>query len=193
MPAGAPAPRARAAAPAAPAATAVVAATTAAAVEPVAAAPQPGRAKGASHAARKAAHDQLPLVVRILIWVVAFPIALALVGLPAKRAGYLTNQKLLDVVIKHEIDRFVPLLVIVLLWALVTAILVHLLVEGGRWYMLRRRADRDAEPAAKVVSSAPGAAPPPRRRSGAASGNGDGHAANGRAQPPGRAASRGRS
>ena len=130
------------------------------------------------------------MLVRILIWVVSFPIALALVGLPAKRAGYLSNQKLLDVVIKHEADRFLPLLVIVLLWALVTAILVQLLVEGGRWYMLRRTARRSAEAASSVVSTTPGAAPPPRRRS---TGNGDGRPAGEPAQPPGRTASRGRS
>ena len=63
-------------------------------------------------------------LTRILVWVVALPIALVVVGIPARKAGYLTGQKLLDVIVKHDLGRFVPLLVIVALWALVTAILV---------------------------------------------------------------------
>lgn len=68
--------------------------------------------------------------MRILVWVVALPIALIAVGIPARKAGYLTGQKLLDVIVKHDVGRFVPLLVIVALWALVTAILVTLFLAG---------------------------------------------------------------
>jgi hypothetical protein len=82
----------------------------------------------------------LPLWVRILIWVVALPLGLVIVGIPARSAGYLTSQKLLDVIVKHDLGRFVPIVVIVVLWALVTALLVTALVEGGRWWMVRRRA-----------------------------------------------------
>ncbi len=67
-------------------------------------------------------------LVRILVWVVALPIALVAVGLPARKAGYLTGQKLLDVIVKHDLGRFVPLVVIVALWALATAVLVTLLL-----------------------------------------------------------------
>jgi hypothetical protein len=165
----------------APTPTAVVpsvpadAADAAAAAEGVRAA-RPRRTRAAAAAGR----DQLPVALRILIWVIALPLGLALVGIPARKGGYLTSQKLLDVVIKHNLDRFVPLAVIVLLWALATAILVHLLAEGGRWYMNRRRAERAAAAASTVVSSSPGAAPPPRRGDGgdaanaanAANGNG---------------------
>jgi len=112
----------------------------------------------------------LPLPVRILAWVVAIPIGLAVVGIPARKLGYLTSQKLLDVFVKHTLARFVPLAVIVVLWALATAILVELFVEGGRWLMLRRRrrragadqtddADADAD-----AGGAPPPGPPPRRR-----------------------------
>jgi hypothetical protein len=76
--------------------------------------------------------------LRILAWVVALPIALVVVGIPARKAGYLTGQKLLDVIVEHDIGRFVPLLVIVALWALVTAVLVTLFLDGGHWLMERR-------------------------------------------------------
>ena len=158
------------------------AADAAAAAEGVRAA-RPCRTRAAAAAGR----DQLPVALRILIWVIALPLGLALVGIPARKGGYLTSQKLLDVVIKHNLDRFVPLAVIVLLWALATAILVHLLAEGGRWYMNRRRAERAAAAASTVVSSSPGAAPPPRRGDGgdaanaANAGNGNGRVQRSRA------------
>jgi hypothetical protein len=68
--------------------------------------------------------------VRVLVWVVALPIALVAVGIPARKAGYLTGQKLLDVIVKHDLGRFVPLVVIVALWALVTAALVTLFLAA---------------------------------------------------------------
>jgi uncharacterized integral membrane protein len=81
--------------------------------------------------------------VRILAWVVALPLGLAIVGIPARKAGYLSSQKLLDVIVKSDLSRFVPIVVIILLWALVSAILVTLFVEGGRRFMARRHAKRD--------------------------------------------------
>lgn len=122
----------------------------------------------------KPPRDALPLAVRIGAWVLAVPIGLAIVGIPARVLGYLTSQKLLDVFVKHTIGRFVPLLVIVVLWALATTILVELFVEGGRWFMLRRRSGHGgAGPApASPASPSPGptgaaaapAPPPPRRQ-----------------------------
>jgi hypothetical protein len=81
---------------------------------------------------------------RLLAWIVALPIALVAVGLPARKAGYLTGQKLLDVIVEHDLGRFVPLLVIVALWALVTAVLVTLFLEGGHWLSARRAQRRAA-------------------------------------------------
>jgi len=132
------------------------------------------------------APDPLPVVVRILIWIVALPLGLALVGIPARKAGYLSSQKLLDVVIKHNLDRFVPLAVIVLLWALVTAIIVHLLAEGGRAWRHKRQAANEAAARPTIVSSSPGITPPPRRSGGRPNANG-----NGADQRRSRAASRG--
>jgi hypothetical protein len=83
--------------------------------------------------------DGLPFPFRILAWVLAVPIGLAAVGIPARKGGYLTSQKLLDVIVKHSMSRFVPLAVIVLLWALVTAVLVTAFIEGGRFWWNRRK------------------------------------------------------
>jgi hypothetical protein len=101
--------------------------------------------------------------VRILTWVLAIPIGLAIVGIPARTLGYLTSQKLLDVFVKHTMGRFVPLAVIVVLWALATALLVEVFVEGGRWIMMRRRR-RAAGDRSESASPASPAGPPPRRR-----------------------------
>jgi len=72
-------------------------------------------------------------------WVVSVPLGLALVGIPARKLGYLSSQKLLDIVVGSDVGRYVPLAVVVLLWALVTAILVQVIVETGG--ALRRRRD----------------------------------------------------
>jgi hypothetical protein len=77
-------------------------------------------------------HPGVSRALRILAWVVALPIALVAVGIPARKAGYLNSQRLLDVIVKHDIGRFLPLLVIVALWALVTAALVTVFIEGAR-------------------------------------------------------------
>ncbi len=103
--------------------------------------PKAPKAKGAE--ARPAKEGtRLPWPVRLLAWIIAIPLGLALVGIPARKAGYLSSQKLLDIVIERDLDRYVPLAVIVVLWALVTALLVQLLVEGGGWLMRRRQARR---------------------------------------------------
>jgi len=112
------------------------------------AAPKPEARRGARGRASvgggtATARDALPLWLRIGAWLIALPLGLAIVGIPARRAGYLSSQKLLDVIVKHDLSRFVPIVVIVALWALVTALLVTAFVEGGRRLMLRRRETKD--------------------------------------------------
>jgi hypothetical protein len=117
--------------------------------------PEPVIPAGRDHRSRAhsagGGREALPLWLRILVWVVALPLGLVIVGVPAREAGYLTSQKLLDVIVKHDLGRFVPIVVIVALWALVTALLVTALVEGGRWWMLRHRARKERD--SLVVSS----------------------------------------
>ena len=114
-------------------------------VEPAPRAPsakQPPSPRGVSGRRPSKSRAQLPWPLRLLAWVIAIPLGLALVGIPARRAGYLSSQKLLDIVIERDLDRYLPLAVIVVLWALVTALLVQLLIEGGGWLMRRHQARR---------------------------------------------------
>lgn len=122
------------------------------AVAPVVVAPRvqapdySGAPGGTVGEAGRSGRGALPLPLRILAWVVALPLGLAMVGGPARKAGYLSSQKLLDVIVKSDMSRFVPIAVVVVLWALVTAILVTIFVEGGRRLMLRRRAKHASRP-----------------------------------------------
>lgn len=108
------------------------------------AAPPVRPSEPASAPARTDERDALPLALRIGAWVLALPLGLAIVGIPARQLGYLSSQKLLDVIVKRDLGRFLPIVVIIALWALVSAVLVTLFVEGGRRLMLRRRRKRGA-------------------------------------------------
>jgi len=79
---------------------------------------------------------------RVLAWLVALPISLAAVGIPARRAGYLNSQRLLDVIVENSLTRFVPILVIIVLWALMTAVLVTVMLTVGQRLAARRRSRR---------------------------------------------------
>ena len=86
----------------------------------------------------EAATGQVKVVWRILTWLVALPIALAVVGIPARGAGYLNSQRLLDVIVDNGLTRFVPILVIVVLWAVTTALLVTAILAIGQRLAARR-------------------------------------------------------
>ena len=111
--------------------------------------PAAGRRKGSADTASAPTphRTRAPWWLRVVAWVIAVPLGLALVGLPARNLGYLDSQKLLDVLIGKGTDRYLPLVVIVLLWALVTALLVQLIIEGGAWLLRRRRTGRATTPA----------------------------------------------
>jgi len=96
----------------------------------------------AEAAPQPSARARAPWWLRVAAWVVAVPLGLILVGIPARKLGYLDSQKLLDIVIGKDTGRYVPLVVIVLLWAAVTAVLVQCIVEGGGLLLRRRRARR---------------------------------------------------
>jgi hypothetical protein len=85
---------------------------------------------------------QLALPWRIGAWLIALPLGLVIVGLPSRKLGFLSSQKLLDVIVKRDIGRFVPLLIIIALWALASALLVTAIVELAR----RSRARRGSRP-----------------------------------------------
>lgn len=117
-----------------------------------AAPPSTQRSSRRSNRDRRRIERGAPWWLRVLAWVVAVPAGLVIVGLPARKLGYLSSQKLLDIVIETDSRRYVPLAVIVLLWALVTAVLVQVIADGGGWLLRRRAAKRVA--AADVGSPA---------------------------------------
>jgi hypothetical protein len=81
---------------------------------------------------------------RVLAWVVAVPLGFLLTAGPAYKIGFLTKDDLLDVFVGTGTGRYTHLAVVTIAWALVTAILVQLLVEGGRAGANRRRRARAA-------------------------------------------------
>ena len=83
---------------------------------------------------------------RILAWVVAIPLGLLVTGWPAFQFDLLNKDDLLDVFVGEGSGRYVRLLLFAAAWALVTALLVQLFVEGGRWFAARR-ARTEAAPA----------------------------------------------
>jgi hypothetical protein len=97
---------------------------------------------------------------RVLAWLIALPLGLLAVVAPARRFGFLSGQRLLDVVVGTEWSRYWRVLLIAPAWALVTTLLVHLMLFGLRKLGDRRaaiRAERDgravAEPEPAVASS----------------------------------------
>jgi hypothetical protein len=102
----------------------------------------------AEAAPKPPARSRAPWWLRVIAWVLAVPLGLVLVGIPARKLGYLDSQKLLDIVIGKDTGRYLPLVVIVLLWAVVTAVLVQCIVEGGGLLLRRRRARRSGASAA---------------------------------------------
>jgi hypothetical protein len=80
--------------------------------------------------------------VRGTVWTVGLLVSFVLVGIPARKLGYLSSTRLLDVVTKHDVSRFVPLAVFVGVWALVAAVLVHVAVDVIPRRSHRRLPDR---------------------------------------------------
>jgi len=77
---------------------------------------------------------------------VAVPIAFVVTALPAYEFGLIRKDDVLDVFVGSGMGRYTRLAVFTLIWALVTALLVQLLVEGGRWWSRRRRGTRRTAP-----------------------------------------------
>jgi len=81
---------------------------------------------------------------RLLAWVVAVPVGLMVTAWPAYHFKWIKKDDLLDVFVGTGNGRYTRLVVLTLAWALVTALLVQLFVEGGRWVARRRRARKTA-------------------------------------------------
>jgi hypothetical protein len=77
---------------------------------------------------------------RVLAWIVAVPVGFLLTAWPAYKFGFIKKDDLLDIFVGTGIGRYLRLAIVTLVWAVVTALLVQLFVEGGRAWYNRRRA-----------------------------------------------------
>ena len=128
-------------------ATATATMPAVAATAPAAGAADPSRERAAQRqGAAPARTKRVHWYWRILAWVVAIPLGLLVTGWPAFQFDLLNKDDLLDVFVGEGSGRYVRLLLFAAAWALVTALLVQLFVEGGRWFAARR-ARTEAAPA----------------------------------------------
>ena len=83
---------------------------------------------------------------RLLAWVVAVPLGFVITAWPAYELGFIKKDDVLDIFVGTGSGRYVRLAIATAVWALITALLVQLFVEGGRAWAARRRS-RAAVPA----------------------------------------------
>jgi hypothetical protein len=81
---------------------------------------------------------------RIVAWVLAVPLGFVITAWPAYQFNLIKKDDVLDVFVGSGTGRYTRLAVGTLIWALVTALLVQLFIEGGRVWADRRRRRRDA-------------------------------------------------
>ncbi len=89
---------------------------------------------------------------RLLAWIVAVPLGFVITVWPAYHLDLIRKDDVLNIFVGSGSGRYVRLGIGTCVWALVTALLVQLFVEGGRWYMARRRA-RPSQPQSTSSSS----------------------------------------
>jgi hypothetical protein len=77
---------------------------------------------------------------RLVAWVVAVPLGFVITAWPAYELGFIKKDDVLDIFVGTGTGRYVRLAIATAVWALVTALLVQLFVEGGRAWAARRRA-----------------------------------------------------
>lgn len=137
---------------------------------PVAAA---SAAASAPRARRRPARSPATLAVplQILGWVVAFVVGGVIVRYLARFTGLLTGDSVIDLITGSGWGRYVRLFAVVPIWALVSAGLMTLFVEGARWWSARdasKPATRPNARATKIPATKPvrpaAATPPPKAR-----------------------------
>ncbi len=88
---------------------------------------------------------------RVIAWLVAVPLGFVITAWPAYEFNLIKKDDVLDVFVGSGTGRYTRLAIGTLVWALVTALLVQLFIEGGRLWADRRRRDRES---AKTVTRA---------------------------------------
>ncbi len=77
--------------------------------------------------------------VRVLLWIVALAIGAVLVLIPARRLDIITFDGALNVIGGQGFKKWELPLVIVPPWAIVSATLAHLMIEGASRFVPSRR------------------------------------------------------
>lgn len=123
--------------------------------------PHPEPAAGARpRAVARRAPAVATLPVRILAWVVAIVLGALIVRYLAKWTGWITGDTLIDVMTGSGWGRYLRVLALVPVWALVSAGVATALIDGVRWWSARRRAPRP--PASTGSTRRPSEPPTPR-------------------------------
>jgi hypothetical protein len=108
-------------------------------------------APAAPAAPAKAPRAKVHWYWRLVAWIVAVPLAFVVTAWPAYKLGFIKKDDLLDIFVGTGTGRYVRLGIVTLVWAVVTALLVQLFVEGGRARANRRRRSRAAGPSATAA------------------------------------------
>jgi hypothetical protein len=95
--------------------------------------------------------------------VVAVPLGFVITAWPAYKLDLIRKDDVLNVFVGSGSGRYVRLAIGTSVWALVTALLVQLFVEGGRWLAARRRANARNRAKARRAPKAPSRAEAPSR------------------------------
>jgi hypothetical protein len=102
---------------------------------------------------------------RLAAWLVAVPVGFVITAWPAYEFDLIRKSDVLDIFVGTGTERYTRLAIGTLIWALITALLVQLLVEGGRRLAARRRRRHDAAVLSGVGASSSGGAESRRARS----------------------------
>ena len=129
-----------------------------------AAAPAPTPTAPRRRRAQPPPPPKVGLALRVLAWVIAVPVGAVAVWYPARKFGFLSGQRLLDVLVGSGWGRYGRVLLIAPAWALVTTLIVQLLL-----LLFRRMAKRR-----ETIRSERAGAPPPPGRDGRGSGRSQG-------------------
>ena len=76
---------------------------------------------------------------RLLAWVAAVPLGFVIMAWPAYRLSLIRKSDVLNVFVGSGTGRYARLAIGTAVWALLTALLVQLFVDGGRWLARRRK------------------------------------------------------
>lgn len=135
---------------------------------PAAAMPKAKAPRARRGPARPSATLSLPL--QILGWVAALVLGGVIVRYVAKFTGLLTGDSVIDLITGSGFGRYLRLIAVIPFWALATAGLMTLFVEGGkRWQAGRRAAGsprpptQPQQPAKPKQARVPKASPSPRQ------------------------------